>query len=163
MIGCPKTNVMVIKVWIGLFFLCICSAPFLAQVSLKWMKIEDLSDSLKKENRPVLVKIETQWCSVCRMMEQKVFMDKKVQKYLNGRYYLVKLDAEQKTAIRYNDSIYNYVMQSGGRGIHQLAKKLAEQNGKVQYPTITIVENFIVSKRLDGYLPKNEFLFWLKS
>jgi thioredoxin-related protein len=138
------------------------SVCYVAQEPMKWMKVEDLSDSLKKEKRPVLFKIETQWCSVCRMMEQKVFMDKKVQKYVNGRYYLVKLDAEQKTAITYNDTVYNYVMQAGGRGIHQLAKKLAEQNGKVQYPTIAIVENFILQKRLDGYLPKNEFLFWLK-
>jgi thioredoxin-related protein len=154
---------MFIRIVFSLVILFGLHVAIQGQVPMQWMRMEDLNDSLKKESRPVLIKIETQWCSVCRMMEKKVFMDKKVQKYLYGRYYLVKLDAEQKSAIRYNDTIYNYVMQAGGRGMHQLAKKLAQQNGKVQYPTIAIVDNYRLVKRLDGYLPKNEFLFWLKS
>jgi len=139
------------------------SNVMMAQTSLKWTKLEDLSDSLKVASKPVLFKIETQWCSVCKLQDAKVFSDKKVQKQLLNNYYLVKLDAESKFPMKYNDTTYNYLMYSVNRGVHQLTKKLAEEEGKLAYPTIVIVENYTIQKRLVGYLPKNDFLFWLKS
>jgi thioredoxin-related protein len=146
-----------------LFTILLFSFQLIAQTSLKWTKLEDLSDSLKVASKPVLFKIETQWCSVCKLQDAKVFSDKKVQKLLINNYYLVKLDAESKFPIRYNDTTYNYLMYSVNRGVHQLAKKLAEEEGKLAYPTIVIVENYTIQKRLVGYLPKNDFLFWMKS
>lgn len=144
-----------------IFFLF--SFQLVAQTDLKWTKLEDLSDSLKISSKPILFKIETQWCHVCKMMDAKVFTDKKVQKLLMNNYYLVKLDAESKLPMRYNDTTYNYLMYSVNRGVHQLAKKLAEENGKLAYPTIVVVEKYTIQKRLVGYLPKNDFIFWLKS
>jgi thioredoxin-related protein len=146
-----------------LFITLLLSVQLIAQTSLKWTKLEDLSDSLKVASKPVLFKIETQWCSVCKLQDAKVFSDKKVQKLLINNYYLVKLDAESKFPMKYNDTTYNYLMYSVNRGVHQLAKKLAEEEGKLAYPTIVIIENYTIQKRLVGYLPKNDFLFWMKS
>lgn len=129
---------------------------------LQWTKLEHLKDSLEKQPKPVLLKFETEWCSVCKMMDVKVFQDKKVQKVL-ANYYVVRIDAEIKTPLIYNDTTYNYLMYSAKRGVNQLAKKLAEENGKLAYPTIVIVENYVVQKRLVGYLPKSDFVFWMKS
>jgi len=137
--------------------------PFFGQSTLKWTKIEDLKDSLAKQSKPVLIKIETQWCSVCKMMDMKVFADKKVQKTLISDYYLVKLDAESKNTIKFNDTSYHYLMYSVNRGVHQLAKKLGEENGKLNYPTILILDNYNIQKRLVGCPTKSDFIFWLKS
>ena len=131
---------------------------------LHWTNINDIADSMKVKEKPILVKLETSWCGYCKKMDKDVFPNKKVAKEMNANYYYVKMDAEGKEEIIFNDSIYKFVMYSGGRGIHQLAKKLGSVNGQIKYPTIVILDkNYQVTKLLDGYLPKTDFYYWLKS
>ncbi len=131
---------------------------------LHWTNINDIADSMKVKEKPILVKLETSWCGYCKKMDKDVFLNKKVAKEMNANYYYVKMDAEGKEEIIFNDSIYKFVMYSGGRGIHQLAKKLGSVNGQIKYPTIVILDkNYQVTKLLDGYLPKTDFYYWLKS
>jgi thioredoxin-related protein len=130
---------------------------------LAWTHIEHLEDSMSIAPKHILIKIETKWCGYCKMMDAKVFPTKKVTKELNENYYYVKLDAEAKETITFNDTTYKYVLYNGGRGVQTLSQKLASQNGKMQYPTIVkLDENYQVTDLLDGYLNKSNFYYWLK-
>lgn len=127
-----------------------------------WTSIHDVEDSMAKKVKPILVKIETPWCGFCKMMDQKVYPYKKVKKELVTNYYYVKLNAEENQTIELNDTTYNYQMNFGRNGIQQLAVKWGKQNGAIKYPTTVILdENYQVVKFLDGYLPKQNFYYWL--
>lgn len=131
---------------------------------LTWTSIHDIEDSMAKEVKPILVKIETPWCYYCKLMDKKVYPYKKVQKELNNNFYYVKINAEEKQTIELNDTTYHYQMGFGRNGIQQLAKKWASYGGtSIKYPTTVILdENYEITKFLDGYLPKKNFYFWLK-
>jgi thioredoxin-related protein len=117
---------------------------------------------MAKEVKPVLVKIETPWCGYCKLMDKKVYPNKKIRKELTKNYYYVKLNAEENQIITLNDTTYNYRIYGGNRGIQELAKKWGTRNGVIKYPTtIVLDENYQIVKFLDGYLPKQNFYYWL--
>lgn len=131
---------------------------------LHWTNIHDVEDSMKVQEKPILIKIETEWCGYCKKMDKDVFPTRRVSREMNANYYYVKLDAESKSDFSVNDTTYKYVMYPGGRGINQLAKKWGTVDGQIKYPTIVILDaNYQITKQLDGYLNKSSFYFWLKS
>jgi thioredoxin-related protein len=135
----------------------------IAQQELKWTSIHDIKDSLAVKEKPILIKIETDWCGFCKKMDNEVLPYKKVVKELNKNYYYVKLNAESHEQILFNDTTYKYAIYPGSKkGVHQLAKKLGTQNGQIKYPTIVLLNSKLeVVKLLDGYLPKSHFYYWL--
>lgn len=129
---------------------------------LNWTSIHDIEDSMAKKVKPILVKIETPWCSYCKLMDQKVYPNKKVANELKANYYYIKLNAEENQTITLNDTTYNYKIYGGKRGVQDLARKWAKKDGTIKYPTTVILnENYQVVKFLDGYLPKQNFYYWL--
>lgn len=142
---------------IGVFMMLGVSAQ-----ELNWTSIHDIEDSMAIQPKPILVKIETPWCGYCKMMDQKVYPAKKITKELNQNYYYIKLNAEENQSITLNDTTYIYRMNFGKRGIQQLAEKWAKHDGVMKYPTTVVLdENYQVVKFLDGYLPKQNFYYWL--
>lgn len=129
---------------------------------LSWTSIHDIEDSMAKEVKPILVKIETPWCGYCKLMDKKVYPYKKVTKELTKNYYCIKLNAEENQTIELNDTTYNFKIYGGNRGIQELARKWGKRDGQIKYPTTVILdENYQVVKFLDGYLPKQNFYYWL--
>lgn len=144
-----------------IFLLTFCLTSFWGQ-DLHWTSIHDLKDSMIKRVKPILVKIETPWCGYCKLMDKKVYPTKKIVRELNANYYYVKLNAEENQTIILNDTTYQYRMNFGKRGIQQLAIKWGEKDGMLKYPTTVVLdENYQVVKFLDGYLPKQNFYYWL--
>lgn len=129
---------------------------------LTWTSIHDIEDSMEKEVKPILVKLETPWCGYCKVMDKKVYPYKKVKNELVQNYYYIKFNAEENQTITLNDTTYNYKIYGGNRGIQSLAKKWGTRDGVIKYPTtIVLDENYQIVKFLDGYLPKKNFYFWL--
>ena len=96
------------------------------------------------------------WCGWCKKMDASTFSDPAVAKMLGEHFYNVKLDAEQKEPIRFNEYTFNYVA-NGRRGYHELAASLL--NGKLSYPTVIFLnEKFEIIQVLPGYRTADEFL-----
>ena len=128
-----------------------------------WTKFEDLPDSIAKEKKPIIVKIETPWCGYCKLMEAKVYSNKSFAKRVGKNYYFVKLDADSKQAINFKEKQYEYIPFSGNKGVHSLAKELAEVEGVLQYPTTVVLNSdFTQNKRIVGYLSKQDLKYWLQ-
>lgn len=140
------------------------SMPFVGfSQGVKWTKFEDLKDSIAKEKKPIIVKIETPWCGYCKLMESKVYSNKGFAKKVGKNYYFVKLDADSKEAINFRNKQYDYIQFSGTKGVHSLAKELAEVDGVLRYPTTVVLNSDLTqNKRIVGYLSKQDLRYWLQ-
>lgn len=83
-------------------------APAPAGNGVQWMSIEEAVANLKKEKRPVLIDLYTDWCGWCKVMDKKTYSNKNVAAYLHDKFYAVRVNAETKEKIVWNDKTYNY-------------------------------------------------------
>ena len=122
---------------------------------VKWYSWEEAVEASKIEKRKIFVDVYTDWCGWCKRMDQTTFSDPGIVAYLNENFYPIKLNAEQKEAIRYNGHTFKYVPY-GRRGYHELAATLL--NGKLAYPTVVFMnEDFQIMQRFATYLNVSQF------
>ncbi|AWH85036.1 hypothetical protein HYN59_07810 [Flavobacterium album] len=99
---------------------------------------EDLPQKLGTEPRPILVKVYTTWCSVCRIQDKKIESHKELQQLLADKCYFVELDAESRKTILFNNREYRF-LGNGSGGMQSLAAALA--NPKDGYPTWVLLDS----------------------
>ena len=73
-----------------------------------WLTAAELQAAYAKEPRPILVDVYTGWCGWCKVMDKETYSNEKVAAYINTHYYALKLDAERKDSIEWNDKKYGY-------------------------------------------------------
>lgn len=148
------------EVLLSIGLLCLVFIAFGQEV--KWTSFSDLNDSLKANPKKVIIKIETNWCGYCKMMEANVFNHKGAGRKIGKDYYFVKLNAESKDEVVFRNNRYHPSVSKGGK--HQLALVLNGEENTISYPTtILLSSNLEIEKRLNGYLKRNHFFLWLKS
>ena len=74
---------------------------------INWVNFEDLPTLSRKEAKPIMVFIHTDWCKYCLMQEQNTFTDSVVVSDLNKNYYCIKLDAESEKTISFLNRKYS--------------------------------------------------------
>ena len=149
------------KIILIITFFSISSIGFSQGVA--WTKFEDLADSIAKQKKPIIVKIETPWCDYSKLMESKVYAKKRFVKRVGKNYYFVKLNAVSKQSINFRNKKYEYIDFSGAKGLHSLAKELAEVEGVLRYPTTVVLNSdFTQNKRVVGFLNRRDFRYWLQ-
>jgi thioredoxin-related protein len=105
-----------------------------AQESYHFNQLDSLQGIKSKR---VLVIVTTKWCNYCKALEEVIANDIKLKHLINDQYYLIKLDAEEKKAIKYKDVRFEF---NAKLGYHQLAISLAD-NQKLIFPTIYVLNN----------------------
>lgn len=116
---------------------------------VQWLTFEEAIEKSRVEKKKIFIDVYTDWCGWCKVMDRETFNHDIIAKYLNDNFYPVKLDAEQKEPISFNDKTFEFVPQ-GKRGYHELAAALL--NGKMSYPTVVFLdENFNMLQPLPGY------------
>jgi len=122
---------------------------------VKWYSFEDAIELNKKEPRKIMVDVYTDWCGWCKVMDKSTFNDSIVSGYLNERYYPVKLNAEQRENIQFNEVTFKFVAQ-GARGYHELAAALL--NNQMSYPSVVFLdENIQIIHVQKGYVKAQPF------
>lgn len=117
--------------------------------TVQWMSFEEAVEKSKTEPRKIFIDVYTDWCGWCKKMDAGTFNNPAVAAYLNEKYYSVKLDAEGKESIEFDNHTFKWV-DSGRNGIHELAYALL--NGKLSYPTVVFLdEEFKMIQPLPGY------------
>lgn len=91
---------------------------------------------LSVENpKPFVIFIHTNWCKICKMMENTTFKNKEIINQLNQNFYFISFNAEDKKEIQFHQNTFKFKPKGTNSGIHELAELLSNQT----YPTITIL------------------------
>ena len=106
---------------------------------LKTVRFEQLDSLQAIKQKKVVVFIHTDWCKYCHLMNNTTLDDENVINLLNDHFYFVDLNAEYKKVISYSGQTFKYKPSGGNTGVHELAEQLGKINGKLNYPTISII------------------------
>lgn len=124
-----------------LFVFMLASSTTLSAQEIKWMTWEEAAAANEKEPRKIFVDVFTDWCGWCKKMDVTTFRDPAVVSLLNEKFYAVKLNAEQKESILWNNVEFKWI--SGGRaGYNELATQLLE--GQLSFPSFVMLDSSFV-------------------
>lgn len=146
------------------FILFACCFAFTARAQVEWISLDELSDRMEGNPKPVFVFIHAPWCGYCRMMEKNVFTDGEVGRGINQDYYSISIDAENSDTLMYRGVLYPPDVQPNGKMINRLAKQIGEVDGKLTFPTCVFLDtNLVVRAQYNSYLKKSELTSILKT
>ena len=133
---------------------------------VNWMTWEQAVEKSKTEKRKIFVDVYTDWCGWCKVMDKNTFPEASVAKLLNEEFYAVKFNAEQTADVVFNNVTFKFVDTGGGRGVHQLAAALL--NNQLSYPNFVFLDEefriipvFPGYQSLPGYRKPEEFHIFL--
>ncbi len=134
--------------------------------TVKWITWEEAVEKNKTEKRKIFVDVFTDWCGWCKVMDRNTFAEAEVAKLLNEEFYAVKFNAEQTADVVFNNVTFKYIDGGGGRGVHQLAAALL--NNQLSYPNFVFLDEefkiipvFPGYQSLPGYRKPEEFHIFL--
>jgi thioredoxin-related protein len=127
---------------------------------VKWYSIQEAEKLNKTAPRKIMIDVYTDWCGWCKVLDKNTFQNDTIAAYLNRKYYPVKLNAEQRDSIVFQDRSYKFVPQ-GTRGYNELAATLL--GGQMSYPSVVFLDEkfqgIYISK---GYVEAKNFDMILK-
>ena len=103
---------------------------------LEWLKLKEAAVKLKEQNKPMLMDVYTDWCHWCKVMDDKTYSNKKVINYLKEKFYVVKLNAETRDTLNWENRKFIY---NNNYRINEFA--LFATNGQASFPTTVIFLN----------------------
>ncbi len=114
----------------------LCSAKVTSTVhdKLDWLKMDELTEKMKSNPKPVLIDLYTNWCYWCKVMDKKTYSNSKVISYISDHFYPVKFDAESKGIVQWKNKEYNY---NDNYKINDFAMYVT--SGQPGFPTTVIV------------------------
>ena len=146
--------------------------------SVHWVSFEEAVELTKKNPKPILIDVYTQWCGPCKMMSKNTFNHPVISDYINKNFYAVKFDAETYDTVLLKVNIPDTLRKDGKilsikekpqtftfinpypkgtpRASHQFAASILD--GKLAYPSIVFLNSRI--QRLDikvGYHTAEQF------
>ena len=122
---------------------------------IHWRTFQEAIELSKKEKRKIFIDVYTAWCGWCKVMDKNTFTNPVLVKYINEKYYAVKLDAEMKDSIFFNNYLFVNPDPKTTRSTHQLAASLL--NNKMSYPTTVFLdENFSLLTQVPGYMQPSQ-------
>ncbi len=124
--------------------------------AVNWLSFDKAVESSVNEKRKIFIDVYTDWCGWCKRMDATTFSDPDVAEILQTKFYPVKLNAEQRESITFNNYTFKFIPR-GAKGYHELASTLL--SGKLSYPSVVFLnEKFEIIQVLPGYRKADEFL-----
>ncbi len=137
-----------------LFFTCKFGSSQQDDGLVKWLTIKEAQELNKKQPKPFLVDVYTDWCGWCKHMMKTTYSNANISGYINSFYYPVKFNAETKDTIEYNGKIYKPT-SAAPKTPHELAIKFL--GNSLSYPsTIFITNNYEYNLLSQGFLEEKK-------
>lgn len=125
------------------------------------ISFEELQDKIIRSQKPILIKIEAPWCSVCKIQNKQIEKDRELKKILSEKYYYLELDAETKQDIIFNNKTYSFVPQGLSSGTHELASELND-NSQAYPAWILLTSDYKIISRYNGLIKAGKLKKLLK-
>jgi len=128
------------KKYLLLFFLSalLCfGASAQGESKINWMSWDEAVEANKTAPKKMFIDLYTWWCGWCKRMDATTFKDKGIVEAMNKNFYAVKMNAEMKDTIVFNNFTFTNPNPNGKRSPHQLAASLL--NNKLSYPSFVIM------------------------
>lgn len=134
------------------------------QAKINWINFNQLSDSLKLNQKKVFVNFYAEWCSYCKEMDRTTFQNTEVIEQLNEKYYSVKMNVESSDTITFADQIFINKRIKRVNPVHEIALLLASRKNKpFSLPAFILFdENFTAKARYFQFLDSPALLKILK-
>ncbi len=118
---------------------------------IHWYSFTEAIEMSKKNPKKIFIDVYTDWCGWCKVMDKSTFTNPVITKLINKYYYAVKLNAEMKDSVVFNNYTFKNPNPETQRSTHELAYSLL--GGKLSYPTtVYLDESFSMLQQLPGYL-----------
>lgn len=118
------------------FLFIIFSNQVYAQQPVVFEQLQALQD---KEERLIVVFIETGWCKYCQAMKNSIRKNRELSALLERKFYTVFLDAETKNDIVFGGKVFKFKPTGINTGVHELAEALGTVDGQLKFPTLCIL------------------------
>jgi len=128
----PKLTTAIIMGFV--LFFSFANKPVVKGEKLKWMTLKEAQQAMLKEKKPILIDLYTDWCGWCKVMDKKTYTNPNVIAYLEQNFYPVKLNAETKEAVSWNEKTYNF---NNASRTNDFANYLTY--GRLSFPTTIII------------------------
>ncbi|MBP6574432.1 MAG: thioredoxin fold domain-containing protein [Flavobacteriales bacterium] len=120
---------------------------------VKWVTLAEAQEAVKKDPKPILIDVYTEWCGPCKMLSAKTFTDPQTVALMNKNFHCVKFNAEGPDPVKFKGQDFSnpdHVKgQQGRNGTHQLARAL----GVSAYPTVMYLDSDLnVITPVPGYV-----------
>jgi len=124
--------------------------------SIKWYSLQEALDLNKETPKLIFVDVYTDWCGWCKKMDAATFSEPYIAKYMNEKYYCVKLDAEGTDTVTYLGKTYTNPNPNGRRSTNHIAALLLQN--KMSYPSYVFMnEKNQVLTVVNGYIEATKF------
>ncbi len=122
---------------------------------IQWHTFQEAVELSKKDKKKIFIDVFTDWCGWCKVMDRNTFPNPVISKYMNKHFYAVKLNAEMKDSILFNNHLFVNSAPNTKGSTHQLASSLL--NNQMSYPTtVYLDENFSMLTQVPGYRKPEE-------
>lgn len=101
---------------------------------INWMTPQGMEVKQLSREKPVLVKIYTDWCVYCKQMDATTWVNDSLENYVNSHFYAIKIDAEHQDSYIWQGEIFEYKPRFK---VNMLAVKLLQ--GNMVYPSLVII------------------------
>ena len=121
-----------------------------SQAKIEWLSWNEAVKLHKENPKKIFIDVYTDWCGWCKKMDASTFVDPAVANAMNEFFYAVKLDAEMKDSIQFNNHLFINPNPDTKRSVHTLARSLLDN--QMSYPSFVLLdENFNRQYIIKGY------------
>jgi len=126
----------ILLAFIGCWFIfCFAKVKPTDKEKINWLSISEVNTKLKSDPKPIIMDIYTSWCYWCKVMDKKTYTNSKVISYINSHFYAVKVNAETKDVLKWDNKEYDY---NPGNKVNDFA--LYATGGELAFPNTIIFQ-----------------------